>query len=107
MRTLPPPSQTVEASEAAIGLSGLLDRVRDDARIVVQRRGEPVAVLISIDEYRRLTKAEARRELFATIDEVQEAFGDVPLDEIERDVTRAVAEARRAVRNASVDARPA
>jgi len=101
------PSQTVEASQSPVDLSGLLDLVRADGRVVVQRLGEPVAVLISIDEYRRLTKAEVRRDLFAAIDEVQEAFSDVPLDEIEREVTRAIAEARRAERNASVDARPA
>jgi len=36
----------------------------------------------------------ARRDLRRTIDEMQRSFADVPLDEIEREIARAVAEIR-------------
>ena len=66
-----------------------------EARVVVQEGGAPVAALVPLSDYRRLRRMEtARRQLRDSIDEMQRAFAGVPLDEIEREVARAVVDVR-------------
>jgi PHD/YefM family antitoxin component YafN of YafNO toxin-antitoxin module len=74
----------------------LLDLVRlDDARVVVEENGRPIGALVSADDYQWLGQRDvARRELFEAIDEVREAFKDVPIEEIEREVAKAIREVR-------------
>ena len=95
-----PVTQTLNASAARQQWSRLLNRVyRREARVVVEKSGIPVAAIISTQDLERLLEFERQREKdFAIIDEVRAAFADVPDEELEREVGRAVANARRKLR---------
>jgi hypothetical protein len=55
----------------------------------------PMAALVSADDLRPLNTLEERRqEQFTAIGRFSDAFGDVPIDDLERQVERVVAEAR-------------
>lgn len=97
MREREPVTQTVKASEARQNFSQLLNQVfRGEDRIVVEKSGIPVAALISAKDLARLEWLEDERaRSFAIIDEIREAFKDVPDEELEREVDKAVADARR------------
>jgi len=61
-------------------------------RVIVERHGAPMAVLLGIDEYRRLTAARDAR--FKVYDELREKNQDKTLEEVEADVAQAVAAVR-------------
>lgn len=100
MREREPITQTMKASEARQHFSQLLNRVfRRETRVVVEKSGVPVAAIISAQDLEELNRFEAQREKdFAIIDEIRAAFKDVSDEELEREVARAVAEARRQLR---------
>jgi prevent-host-death family protein len=91
-----PMTQTIAASEARQHFSQLLNQVfRREKRIVIEKSGVPVAALVSADDLEQLRRfEEQRREDFAVIDRIREAFQGVPAEEIEREVARAVSEVR-------------
>ena len=95
-----PITETVNVTEARRGWSDLLNRVfRREARIIVEKSGIPVAAIISGRDLERLQRWEAQRtERFAALDESQAAFRDVPDEELERELNRAVTAVRRAGR---------
>lgn len=100
MRERAPTTQTVKASMARQQFSQLLNQVfRGETRVVVEKSGIPVAAIVSAQDLERLDQLEAERERdFKILDEIGEAFRDVPLDELKREVVRAVAAARRELR---------
>jgi len=54
--------------------------------VLVEKSGIPVAAIISAEDFKRLARLEAERNRdFAILDEMREAFKDVPLEEIERE----------------------
>ncbi len=58
-----------------------------------------MAAIISADDLERFTHLEAQRqERFRSLEATWEAFKDVPDEELEREVDRAVTEARKALR---------
>ncbi len=62
---------------------------------MIEKNGVPVAALVSADDLEVLRHLEEqRREDFAVIDRIHEAFSGVPADEIEREIARAVSEVR-------------
>lgn len=70
-----------------------------EQQIVIEKNGTPIAALISASDlklYRRLVAQ--RRERFKAIEEVSRRFADVPEDELEREIDKAVAEVRAAYR---------
>ena len=89
-------TQTVKASEARAQWSQLINKVaRRQARVIVEKSGIPVAAIVSADDLEQLDRLEQqRREHFRALDESQAAFADVPPEEIEREVARAIAEVR-------------
>ena len=91
-----PATRTVKASEARQQWSQLLNSVfRREARVVVEKSGIPVAALISIPDLEWLERFQERRARdFAILEGSQAAFKDVPPDEIEREVAKAIAEVR-------------
>jgi len=95
-----PMTQTIKASEARSQWSSLLARVyRRQARVVVEKGGIPVAAMIAPEDLARLTRLEAERAArFAVIDQIRDAFSDVPDEELEREIPKAVAEARAQLR---------
>jgi prevent-host-death family protein len=92
-----PEVKTVQASEARQRLPDLLNRVyQGRTRIVVERSGIPVAAIVSVDELQQLESFDQQREeLWAVMQRMSEAFKDVPPDELEREVNKAVAQARK------------
>jgi prevent-host-death family protein len=90
------PTETVQASEARAGWAGLLKRVfRREARLVIEKSGIPVAVLISPDDFELFQFLLAKRaEQFNAIDALRAAFRDEPSEEIECEVEKALTEVR-------------
>lgn len=91
-----PMTQTIAASEARQHFSQLINQVfRREKRIVIEKSGVPVAALVSADDLEQLRRLEERRrEEFAVLDRIRESLRDVPAEEIEREVARAVSEVR-------------
>lgn len=91
-----PTTHTIDAAEATQRWSHLLEEVsRRETRVIVERGGVPVAAIISTDDLERFRRYEAEREKdFAILDEIGEAFKDVPPEEIEQEVGKALAEVR-------------
>lgn len=100
MREREPMTKTMKATEARQQFSQLLNQVfRRETRVVVEKSGIPVAAIISATDLDRLSRFEQEQEKdFAIIDEMRAAFKDVPDEELEAQVTRAVASARSKVR---------
>lgn len=68
---------------------------RKEARVLIEKSGVPVAAIESADDLRRLQQFDAERELdFALLEAVGDAFKDVPVEELEREVRKALAEVR-------------
>ena len=86
----------VEASEARLRWGELLAKVsREEARVVVEEGGVPVAALISAEDLERYESLEKQRqERFKALEDSWEAFADVPPEEIEREVARAIEQVR-------------
>ncbi|MBI2861445.1 MAG: type II toxin-antitoxin system Phd/YefM family antitoxin [Chloroflexi bacterium] len=97
MREREPMTQTIKASEARQNFSQLLNRVfLRETRVIVEKSGIPVAAIISTQDLERLNRLEAEQEQdFRALDATREAFKDVPAEEIERQVARALAAVRR------------
>lgn len=100
MRARPPMTQNIKASDVRSNWSDVLNRVfHGEARVIVEKSGIPVAAVISTRDLERLTRFEAARaEAFRPLFETGDAFQDVPMEELEREVARALHEARRARR---------
>jgi len=90
MREHYPKTQTMKISEVRGQLNNLVNQVyRKETRIVVEKSGIPVAGLVSVEDLRRLDQLDRERDArFAVIDEIREAFADVPDEEIERETDR-------------------
>ena len=91
-----PVTQTIKSSEVRQNWSQVLNQIaRRKTRVMVEKSGIPVAVLISADDFERLSRLEAEREArFSLIDRAREAFKDVPDEELEREIPKAVEAAR-------------
>ena len=89
-------TQVMKASEVRQQWSQLLNQVfTDKRRIVVEKSGIPVAAVISAGDLERLTRLEEQRERnFAILDEIGEKFKDVPVQEIEKEVSKALKQVR-------------
>ena len=96
MREREPMSQTMKASQARQEFSQLLNKVfRRETRVIVEKNGIPVAAIISAQDLERFQQLEEQRQQhFAAMEAISAAFQDVPDDELEREVARAVSEAR-------------
>lgn len=91
-----PMTQTMKASEARRQFSQLLNQVaRKETRVVVEKSGVPVAAIVSADDLATLQRFEAdRNQRFAALDRIGEAFKDVPAEELEAEVSKALAAVR-------------
>jgi prevent-host-death family protein len=86
----------MKISEVKQQLNRLVNRVyRHETRVMVEKSGIPVAGIVSADDLRRLDRLDRERaERFKVLEEFSEAFKDVPVEELEREVARALAEVR-------------
>lgn len=92
-----PMTQTMKASEARQNLSQVLNSVyRGEKRVIVEKSGIPVAGIVSAADLARLNELDKKREAaFAALDATREAFRDMPREELEREVTKAITASRR------------
>jgi prevent-host-death family protein len=89
-----PSTQTIDSAEIKTRLEMLLDAVAQrESRVLVERSGTLIAAVISIEDLRRLERLDRQRaSRLQAIAEISAAFADVPLDEIEAQVSRIAAE---------------
>jgi len=92
--------RTMKASEVRDKWSEAVDTVANDrARIRIERSGIPVAALVSPRDLEWLAERDRRlAELRETVEQMRAAFADVPEQEIEREVAKALEEAREEMR---------
>lgn len=105
MRQYQPITQNLDIAEIETSLASVVSRVAgNDARVVVEKHGEPVAAIISIEDLRRFAQLEAARERdFAVFDRIEAAFADVPVSEVEAEADRAIARVRADARAGSTN----
>jgi prevent-host-death family protein len=108
MRDADPTIETMKSSEARKRWDEILEAVRRrERRVIVEKDGKPVAALVSIRDLQRLDWYEAQHATdFAILDEIGKKFADVPADEIEREVAKAVSEVREENRRRQADSAP-
>jgi hypothetical protein len=92
MRDPEPVTQTLPAAAVREQWDQLLGKVAGgESRVLVERDGKPVAALISAADLVWLGQLEAQRaDRFNILDRIGAAFEDVPLDELEEQVARAL-----------------
>ena len=93
-----PLTETMKISEVKQQFNRLVNRVyRHETRVMIEKSGIPVAGIVSAEDLRRLDRLDRERaERFKILEEFGEAFKDVPADELEREVARALAAVRAA-----------
>ncbi len=95
MRRSIPVTRRLAAKDARANFSDVLSRVYyGQEPVIVERKGKPVAVLISPEQWERYQQ-QTKDRLFEAIDRLQEQNRDADPEEVERDVTEAVEEVRR------------
>jgi len=96
MAERPPVMETINASQVRKEWSQLINQVfRGETRVLVEKSGIPVAAIISaadLERLRQLEEEHARR--FAVLERTWAAFQDVPIKEIEEQITQAVQQVR-------------
>lgn len=98
MRT--PVEEHMKLTDTKQHLSEVVNRVaQGEARVVIEKSGLPVAALVSAEEYRRFVKSdEGWQERTAAMERIGATFADVPFEEIEAEVARALASVRAKIR---------
>jgi prevent-host-death family protein len=91
-----PTTDRMSRSEAKRRFDDLIDAVvAGTSRVIVERDGERAVAIVSANDLERLLMFEEQRAAqFAILDEIGEVFADVSEEELEREVVKAVAEAR-------------
>lgn len=91
-----PVTQTMKASKARQDFSQVLNRVfRKETRVIVEKSGIPVAAIVSADDLQQLQRFEQQRaRAFSVIDEMRAAFADVPDEELDNEVEKAIIQVR-------------
>ena len=80
----------VSVREARARLADLIGQVYyGNEPVILEKRGRPVAVLVSPEQFERLRREEGE-EPWSVIDRIQQRNRDVPEAEVERDVAREV-----------------
>ena len=83
--------KTVSATEAKIHLGTLLEWTSTRDEVIIESRGRPRAVLISVEQYdelRRLREEERRRDALARLDALAESLRDANRDLSEEEALR-------------------
>lgn len=104
-------TKLIKISALKNSLSRVVNAVsNDEARVLVEKNGVPVAAIVSVSDLRklvdieRLNRNQEDEDPWAVIDRMREAFKDVPDEEIERETDRIIARIRaenRAAREAA------
>ncbi|CAN5661177.1 hypothetical protein BH23CHL3_BH23CHL3_10510 [soil metagenome] len=102
--TQPPKTETNTITETRQNFSETLNRVyRGDARVVVEKSGIAVGVIVSPGDLEALQRIEDERRLtLEAFADARKAFEGVPHEEVEREIEKAIEEVeeeRRLVRD--------
>ena len=91
-----PARRTLKISDVKARLSSLVNEVyRKETRVLIEKACIPVAALVSIEDFERLTQLDQERaERRRVLESMREPFQGVPAEEIERETEKAVAEVR-------------
>jgi hypothetical protein len=100
MSTSDPKVHTVESREAPQKWGQLLkDVVGSHNRVIVEEGGVAVAAIIPVADLERLKHLEQKRQRdFAVVGRMRAAFEGVPLEAIEQEAAKALAEVRAEIR---------
>lgn len=95
-----PMTKTMKFTDARQQFSQVVNQVfKREARVIVEKSGLPVAAIISAQDLEQLRRLEAERDReFAILDEIGEAFRDVPAEEVQKQVNQGVLAARKQLR---------
>ncbi len=99
--TQPPKTETKTVSETRQHFSETLNRVyRGETRVVVEKSGIAVGVIVSPRDLEALQHIEEERRLtLEAFADARKAFDGIPHEEIEREIEMAIADARAGRRN--------
>ncbi|MBI2761188.1 MAG: type II toxin-antitoxin system Phd/YefM family antitoxin [Chloroflexi bacterium] len=91
-----PPTEVMAATDVRRNWATVLNQVaRRKKRAIVEKNGVPVAAIISADDLEWFAHLESQRRAgFAALERIGMAFKDVPDEEIEEEVAKALAEVR-------------
>ena len=91
-----PASRTIKASQLPQQWPEMQDQVaRREIRVVVEEGGVPIAAIVSSADLEALKRLdEERYRAVEALERMRAAFKDVPDEELEREVNRAIAEVR-------------
>lgn len=91
-----PVFETMNVTEARRQFSETLNRVhRGEARVVVEKSGIPVGVLVSPQDAEELKILDEKSErALNALEAMQAAFADVPEEEFDRELEKAMAETK-------------
>lgn len=89
-----PKKESLSVSEAEGRFGDLVrDVSQDDARVLVEKDGVPVAGIIPMVDMRRLARLDEQdREAYEILETIRSRFDDVSAEEIERQTERIMAE---------------
>ena len=88
-------TRRMSVKETRANFSDVLAQVRDDQEpVIVERKGRPIAILISPEQWQHYQDA-VRNRFFDAVDRLQERNRDADPEQVARDVTEAVEEVRR------------
>jgi prevent-host-death family protein len=89
-----PTLETATVSEARRTFSETLNRVyRGETRVMIEKNGIPVGVLVSPRDLSDIEEMQRRREdLRSALKKTRAAFDGVPIEEIDREVEKAIEE---------------
>lgn len=92
-----PTTRTMNISEVNKAFSDLVNEVdHTKARILVEKSGNPLAALVSVDDLARLERFDREwEEGTKALERFSQAFADVPVEEGEAEIARIIAEIRR------------
>ena len=87
-------TETMNVSESRRQYSEILNRIyRDEEQVIIEKNGIPVAAIVPMSVVRDAELTEERRaELRAAFEATRAEFRDIPPDEIEREIEKAIAE---------------
>lgn len=92
------PTETISVSEMRKDLANTLRRVEEgEVRYVVERAGRTVGVLVSERDLTAIqTREQQRADAWAALREMRKGFVDVPPDELQAEIDKAVREVKEA-----------
>jgi prevent-host-death family protein len=85
-------TQTIKTTDVGGAMSDIIKKVsQQEARVVVEENGKPVAAIISAQDLQRFSQLEAqRRERFKVVEEIQARNRDKDPEEVERVVAEEI-----------------